>query len=114
MLKDGAYVINLDEYSDSGTHSIALYAWNNSVSSFDSFGLEHIPKEIIKFIEKSTIMENIFWIEAHDSVMCIYCCIGYINFTLKGRILRDFTNHFLPNSFKNNDAIILNYFMTNV
>ena len=61
MLKDGAYVINLDEYSDSGTHSIVLYAWNNSVSSFDSFGLEHIPKEIIKFIEKSTIMENIFW-----------------------------------------------------
>ena len=25
-MKDGAYVINLDEYSDIGTHWIALYA----------------------------------------------------------------------------------------
>ena len=45
-IKDGAYVINLDEYSDIGTHWIALYALNNNVTYFDSFGAEHIPKEI--------------------------------------------------------------------
>ena len=45
-IKDGAYEINLDEYSDIGTHWIALYINNNNVTYFDSFGVEHIPKEI--------------------------------------------------------------------
>ena len=53
-IKDGAYVINLDEYSDIGTHWIALYALNNNVTYFDSFGVEHIPKEIRNFIGKKT------------------------------------------------------------
>ena len=44
-IKDGTYVINLDEYSDTGTQWIGLYALNN-VTYFDSFGAEHIPKEI--------------------------------------------------------------------
>ena len=46
-IKDGAYVINLDEYSDIGTHWVALYVNNNNnVTYFDSFGVEHIPKRI--------------------------------------------------------------------
>ena len=49
-IKDGAYVINLDEYSDIGTRWVALYVNNNSVTYFDSFGIEHIPKEIKTFI----------------------------------------------------------------
>ena len=49
-IKDGAYVINLDEYSDIGTHWVALYVNNNSVTYFDSFSIEHIPKEIKTFI----------------------------------------------------------------
>ena len=52
-IKDGAYIINLDEYFDIGTHWIALYVKNNDVSYFDSFGLEHIPKEIKTFIDGS-------------------------------------------------------------
>ena len=43
-VKDGAYIINLDEYSDIGTHWVALYIQNNDVTYFDSFGVEHIPK----------------------------------------------------------------------
>ena len=31
-IKDGAYIINLDEYSDSGTHWVALYVQNNVTS----------------------------------------------------------------------------------
>ena len=50
-IKDGAYVTNLDEYSDIGTHWVALWLNNNNVTYFDSFGVEHIPKEIIKFIK---------------------------------------------------------------
>ena len=41
-VKDEAYVINLDGYSDIGTHWIALYVKNNDVTYFDSFGVEHI------------------------------------------------------------------------
>ena len=44
-IKDEANVINLDEYADVGTHWIALYALNNDVISFDSFGVEHVSKE---------------------------------------------------------------------
>ena len=47
-IKDGAYIINFDEYSDIGTHCVAL--WVNNVTYFDSVGVEHIPKEIKAFI----------------------------------------------------------------
>ena len=46
--KDVAWFINVDKYSDVGTHWIALYVLNNGVTYFDSFGVEHIPKEILK------------------------------------------------------------------
>ena len=45
-IKDVEHVINLDESSDTGTHWVALYIKNNDVTYFDSFGVEHIPKEI--------------------------------------------------------------------
>ena len=70
-IKDGAYIINLDEYSDIGTHWVALYVQNNNdVTYFDSFGVEHIPKEIKILINCSlSIATNIFRIEAYDSIM---------------------------------------------
>ena len=40
-----AYVINLDEYSDIGTHWVALYICNKTATYFDSFGVEHIQKK---------------------------------------------------------------------
>ena len=49
-IKDGAYVINLDEYFDIETHWVALYVSNNNVTYFDSFRVEHIPKEVKTFI----------------------------------------------------------------
>ena len=71
-IKDGAYVINLDEYSDFETYWIALYALNNNVTFFDSFGVEHIPKEIRKFIGNKNAQANIFRIKAYDPVTCGY------------------------------------------
>ena len=72
-IRDGVYVINLDEYSDIGTHWVALYVKNNDITYFDSFGVEHIPKEIIKFIncpsQNKNIMTNIFRIQAYDLIM---------------------------------------------
>ena len=55
-IKKGAYVINLDEYADAGTQWIALYVKNKKVVYFDNFGVEHLPKEIIKFIKKIKIL----------------------------------------------------------
>ena len=45
-IKDGAYVINLDEYAYVGTHSIALFCNRSKIVYFDGFGVEHVPKEI--------------------------------------------------------------------
>ena len=74
-MKDGAYVINLDEYSDIGTHWVALYVYNNDVTYFDSLGAENIPKEIKSFINIKNIKTNIFRIQAYDSIICGYFCI---------------------------------------
>ena len=117
-IKDGAYVINLDEYSDNGTHWISLYVKNNDITYFDSFGVEHIPKEIKKIIERplssallnKNVISNIFRIQAYDSILCGYFCIGFINFMFKDKSLTDYTNIFSPNNFKKNDDIILSYF----
>ena len=109
-IKNGAYVINLDEYYDIGTHWVALYVNNKTVTYFDSFGVEHIPKEIMKFMACKKIITNIYRIQAHDSIMCGYFCIGFINFMFNGTSLTDYTNLFSPNDFKKNDDIILKYF----
>ena len=109
-IKDGAYIINLDGNSDIGTHWVALYVINNYVNYFDSFGVEHIPKEIKAFIDRSlSITTNIFRIQAYDSIMCGYCFIGFIDFMLAGKTLTEFTNLFSPNNFKKNNNVILNY-----
>ena len=109
-IKDGAYVINLDEYSDIGTHWVALWVNNNNVTCFDSFGVEHIPKEIIKFIKNRNIKTNIFRIQAYDSIMCGYFCIGFIDFMFKGKTLTEYTNLFSPNDFTKKDDIIMSFF----
>ena len=72
MIKIGAYLINLHEYHDIGTRCVALYANNKTVTYFDSFGVEQIPKEIMKFIDNKNIITNIFRIQPYDSIMCGY------------------------------------------
>ena len=99
-IKKGAYVINFDEYENTGTHWIVLFFKTNEAIYFDSFGIEHIPKEINKFINNDTtkssaiarIKSNIFRIQAYDSIMCGYFCIEFINYILKGNTLLDYTN----------------------
>ena len=110
-IKDGTYVINLDEYSNTGTHWIVLYVNNKTVTYFDSFGVEHIPKEIKKFINNKNTIANIYRVQDYDSIMSGYFCVGFINYLFQGKSLTDFTNPFSPNSFKKNDDIIFNYFL---
>ena len=61
---------------------------NNNVIHFDSFGVEHIPKEIKKFICNKNIERNIFRVQAYDSVMW-YFCIRFIDY---------FIDYFKPKS----------------
>ena len=74
-----------------------------NVTYFDSFGVEHIPKEIKKFIGNKNIITNIYRIQAYDSIMCGYFCIGFIDFMLKGKSLLEYTNLFSPNEYKKNE-----------
>ena len=59
-IKEGANVINLAEYSDTGTHWVALCVHNDDVTHFDSFGVEHIRKEIKTFINNKNIKNKYF------------------------------------------------------
>ena len=106
----GAYVINLGEYKSIGTHSIALYLNANNIVYFDSFRVEHIPKEIKKFVGNKNSITNIYRTQAYNSIMCGYVCIGFIDFMLKGKSLLDYKHLFSPNDYEKNDQIILKYF----
>ena len=93
---NGAYVINLDEYSDIETHWIVLYVNNKTVAYFDRFGIEHIPKEVKKIIDNINIISNIYRIQNYNSIMCGYFCIAFIDYMFKGKSLTDYTNFFHP------------------
>ena len=114
-IKKGAYVINIDEYTDIGTHWIALYVnkiafKTNEVIYFDSFGVEHIPKEIKKFIGHKDIKASIFRSQAYDSIMCGYFYIEFINYMFNGKSLIDFISLFSPHVFKKNNKTIKQLF----
>ena len=78
-IKNGAYAISLDEYADVGTHWINLCVKHNEVIYFESFGVEHVPKEIQKLIGHKNMKTNIFRMQADNSIMCGYICIGFID-----------------------------------
>ena len=77
---------------------------------YDSFGVEHVPKEIKKFIGQKNTKTNIFIIQADNSIMCGCFCIGFIDFMFAGKSLTKFTSLFSLYDFKKIDKIILNYF----
>ena len=81
-----------------------MYVKNNDVTYFDSFGVECIPKEIIKFLGNKNAKTNIFRIQAYDFIMCRYFSVALIDFMFEGKSVTDFTNLF------SNDDIILPYF----
>ena len=109
-IKDGAYIINLDEYADIGTHWIALFCNKSDIVYFDSFGVEHVLEEIKECFGNKNIKANIFRVQANNPVICGYFCVGFIDFMLAGKKLTDFTNLFSPYDFEKNDRTILNYF----
>ena len=68
----------------------------------------NIPEEIKEFVGNKNKV-NIFQVQANDSVMCAYFCIGFIDFMLAGKKLTNYTSLFSPHDFKKNNDIILTY-----
>ena len=67
--------------------------------------MEHISKEIKKFIENKNVLINIYRIQAYDSIMCRYFCIGFIDFMLNGKSLLEYANFFSPKDYERNGNI---------
>ena len=99
-IKDGTYVINLDKYANVGTHQIALFYRRSEIVYCDSFGVEHVPEETKEFIGNKNIIANSFRVQANNSIMGGYFCIGFIDFILAGKKLTDFTSMFSPYDFE--------------
>ena len=72
-LKSGAYIINLDHSENTGTHWIVIILKKDEVIYFDSFGVEYIPREIMKRVKYKNIKSNMFRIQDNNSIMCGYC-----------------------------------------
>ena len=109
-VNNGAYVVNLDDYANIDTHWVVLYVSNNDVTYFDSFGVEHAPEEVERFVGNKSIKANIYRMQAYASIICGYNCIKFVDFTLAGKTLTDYTSLFSPYDFEKNDDIILSYF----
>ena len=80
-IKQGAYIINLDEYKSIGTHWIALYVNGDNVTHFRGLRIEYIPKEFLKNLGNKNIATKIYRIQASNSIICGYFSIGFIDFT---------------------------------
>ena len=83
---------------------------DDNIIYFHSFGVEHIRKEIKRFIGHKNITTNIYRTQVYNLMMCGYFCIGFIDFMLKGKSLVNHANFFSPNDYEKNDKIILKYF----
>ena len=87
-----------------------FFCIGNEIVYFHSFGVEHVPGEIKEFVGNKNIIANIFQVQANNSVMCGYFCIGFTGLVLAGKKLTDFTSMCSPYDFEENDDIILSYF----
>ena len=87
-----------------------MYINAENVTYFDSFGVEHIPKEIKQFIRNKNIATNIYRTQAYDSITYGQFCTVFNNFMLNGKGFLEYRNLFSPNGYKKNGKIILTYF----
>ena len=114
-LENEAYIINLDHSKNTATHWVVVFVKKDEVIYFDSFGVEYIPKEVMKKIEHSSLgnknsKTSIFRLQGNNSKMCGCFCFLFIEYILNDKTLTDFTNLFGSWNFEKNDEIIKNYF----
>ena len=111
-IKDGAYVINLDDKNSKGTHWVSLFINKNTAVYFDSFEIEYIPQEVLIKVNDKSITHNIFRIQDNESFMCGFYCVAFIEYMLAEKTLLDYTNLFSLNDYKKNDKIIYTYMIS--
>ena len=102
-LKDGAYVINLDNKNSKETQLVSLFVNKNIAIYFDSFGIEYIPEEVLNKIKDKSITHNTYRIQDNESNTCGFYCLVFIKYMLTRTNLLDYTNLFSPNDYKKND-----------
>lgn len=108
-IKDGKYIVNLDNHNGPGTHWTAFIKNNNIIYYFDSFGLPP-PINILK-INNKMIYYNIYNIQDIEEKSCGYYCLFFIYYMNKNnndykKMLDLFVNNPLDNK------TILNNFFT--
>ena len=89
---------------------ISLLNDRNTAVSFDSFGIEYTPLEVLNKIKDKSVTHNIFRIQDNDSIMCGFYCMAFIKYMFAGKNLLDYTNLFSSNDYIKNDELIYNYF----
>ena len=109
-MKDGKYVINLDDKNSKGTHWVSLFIDRNTALYFDSFGIKYIPQEVLNKIKDKSIIHNIFRIQDNESIMWEFYCIAFIEYMFSGKTLLDYTNLLPLNNYKKNEKTIYKYF----
>ena len=95
--KDGADIINLDEYSDIRTHWVTLCVQNIDVTLFLSE--LNIFQKRLEHLSVIKTQKQFFRIQTYNSIMCRYFCIEFLDFMLAGKTLTKSTNLFSPNNF---------------
>ena len=101
-IKDGAYVINLNDKNSKGTHWVSLFTDRNLDVYFDFFGIDYIPQEVLNKDKNKSTTHNIFRIQDNESIMCRFNCIAFIEYMLARKNLLDYTNLFSPKDWQNN------------
>ena len=89
-IKDGSYVINLDDKKSKVTYWVSLFIDRNTAICLYSFGIEYIPLEILSKIRDKSITHNIFRLQDNRSIMCGFYCITFIEYMLAGKTLLDY------------------------
>ena len=114
-IKNGAYVINLDDLSAHLEHIGSFcICKNNNVTYFDSFAVGHIPEEVKRFVGNKKIKSNMYRLQHYYSIMCGYYCIAFIDHMFNGGTLQSFNKMFSPTDFSLNDKIIYDMFSIKV
>ena len=91
-IKNGAYVKKLDDKQNKGTYSVSVFINKDTAVCFDYFGIEYTSQEVLT--------HTIFRIQDHDSSMCGFYCMAFIEYMLARKNLLDYPNSFSPNKKK--------------
>ena len=105
-IKNGTYLINLDEWKSIRTDWMALYVHSDNVTNFDSVGAEYIPKEI-----KKTHNQQKYYNKYLCNMSKWFNNVGILLYWIywfyaKRKSLLGYTNLFSPSEYEKNDKII--------